>query len=115
MVTRLLCTAPRAISKSLKTIGFCTMFSYPSDSRREPRAGLGDSGRLSVREPWEGATGVPCGNGLVLGTTCKDLGELLGVGWAALGVVGRALGGSSGGPWWSLGFSAQLPGQFQNR
>ena len=70
---------------------------------------------LASRGPWQCPTGVPGGYGLVLGTSCKVFRELLRVRWRALGVVSRALGGSSGGPWWSLGFSAQLPGQFQNR
>ena len=67
-------------------------------------------------EPWKGPTGVLGDyDEVVLGTSCRLLEELLRVLWGALGAVGRALGRSSGGPWWSLGFSAQLQGQFQIR
>ena len=65
-------------------------------------------------EPWKGPTGVLGDYEVVLGTSCRLLKELLKVLWGSLGAIGRALGRSSGGPWWSLGFSGPLQGQFQN-
>ena len=85
----------------------------PGTFQRVPGAPCGPRGNPRASwEPWKGPTGVLGDYEVVLGTSCRLLEELLRVLWGALGAVGRALGRSSGGPWWSLAFSGPLQRQF---
>ena len=87
----------------------------PGTFQGVPGAPCGSSGgSSSVLGTLERSHGVLGDYEVVLGTSCRLLEELLRVLWGALGAIGRALGRSSGGPWWSLGFSGPLQGQFQN-